>query len=98
MAAKEKSEAPKAPREVDQVRQIAFANGAKVSSNVSGAARVLITITQDGVDSGDAKFRAMLYAIEGAVRGHFDRGQSFQTMTQFVLKSNRVDVIVRCLK
>ncbi|MBM3347562.1 MAG: hypothetical protein FJY55_13855 [Betaproteobacteria bacterium] len=89
---------PKTPREVDQVRQIAFANGAKVAANTSGSGRSLINITLSGMDPKSPQFRGMLNAMEFAVRGHFDRGQAFQGMVRFTLKSNLLDIIVRCMK
>ena len=90
---------PKGQREVDEVRQIAFSNGGKIASSTSGGGgRHQITITRFGVDPDDKKFRAMLYAIEAAVRGQFDRGRPYQALVQFSLKSRFVDVIVRCMK
>lgn len=89
---------PKTPREVDQVRQIAFANGAKVATNTSGSGRSLINITLNEADPGSPRFRAMLNAIEFAVRGQFDRGQAFQGSVRFTLKCNLLDIIVRCMK
>ncbi len=58
----------------------------------------MITITLVVADTDDQQFRSMLYAIEFAVRGQFDRGQHFQGLTQFVLKGRSIDAVVRCLK
>lgn len=87
---------PKGQRELDQVRQIAHAYGAKVSAQTTGAGRHIITITKYGVDPEDKQLRAALYAIESVLRGQFDRGQRFQGMTQFSVKTNLIDVQVRC--
>jgi len=87
---------PKGQRELDQVRQIAHANGAKFSAQTTGAGRHIITITKYGVDPDDKQFCAALYAIESALRGQFDRGQRFQGMSQFSMKTNLIDVQVRC--
>ena len=98
MTAASPTQPPKTPREVDQVRQIAFANGAKVATNTATNGRSLITITLDEADSGSPRLRAMLSAMEFAVRGQFDRGQAFQGMVRFTLKCNLLDIIVRCMK
>ena len=89
--------APKGQRELDQVRQIAHAYGAKVSAQTTGGGRHIITITKHGVDPDDKHFRAALYAIESVLRGQFDRGQRFQGMSQFSMKTSLIDVQVRCL-
>lgn len=83
-------------READQVRQIAMSHGGKVSSNASGQ-RHMLTITRFGVDPTSPQLRAMLHAIEFAIRGQFDRGRAYQGMTQFTAKSRHVDVVVRCI-
>ena len=57
----------------------------------------MITLTRFGIDPDDKQFRAALHAIESVVRGQFDRGQRFQGLTQFTLKSNLIDVVVRCM-
>lgn len=87
---------PKGLREADQVRQIAMSHGGKVSSNASGQ-RHMVTISRYGVDPASPQLRSMLHAIEFAIRGQFDRGRSYQGMTQFMAKSRYVDVVVRCI-
>ncbi len=87
---------PKGQRELDQIRQIAYAHGAKISAQTTGAGRHIITITKHGVNPDDQQFLATLYAIESVLRGQFDRGQRFQGMSQFSLKTNLIDVQVRC--
>ena len=49
------------------------------------------------MDADSPQLRAMLRAIEFAIRGQFDRGRRLQGMTQFVAKSRLIDVQVRCL-
>lgn len=93
---KPRSGPAKGKREVDQVLQIAYSQGGKVTSRNSGDGKHTITIFADDVE--DQKFRSMLYAIESAVHGRFDRGQHYQSMTQFSLKSSLIDVIVRGMK
>ena len=88
---------PKGQRELDQVRQIAHAYGAKFNAQTTASGRHIITVTKHGVDPDDMQFRAALYAMESAVRGQFDRGQRFQGMSQFSMKTNLIDVQVRCL-
>jgi hypothetical protein len=93
---KKKSEAAKGQREADQVRQIASSHGGKITASQSGS-HAVITITCFGRDPESPETRAMLYAIEFAIRGRFDRGRSYQGMTQFTARSRVIDVLVRCM-
>jgi hypothetical protein len=88
--------APKGQREVDQVRQIGSSHGGKVLARQLSGVRHHITITLS-MDADSPQLRAMLRAIEFAIRGQFDRGRRLQAMTQFVAKSRLIDVHVRCL-
>ncbi len=85
-------------REVDQVRQIAAAHGGKVTCTPFGGSRHLVTISLFGTAEDDPRLRAMLYAIEFAIRGQFDRGRSYPGMKQFAARSRFVDVVVRCVQ
>jgi len=87
----------KGQRETDQVRQIAVTHGGKVSTTNSGA-KHLVTIAVMGAAEDDPRLRAMMHAIEFATHGQFDRGRSYQSMTQFSARGRHVDVVVRCIK
>ena len=84
-------------REVDQGRQIAAGHGGKVTCTPFGGSRYLVTISLFGAAEDDPRLRAMLYAIEFAIRGQFDRGRSFPGMKQFAARSRFIDVVVRCV-
>src|SRR5688572_10513296 len=90
-----KSAPPKGQREADQVRQIASSHGGKVTVGLSGGHPV-VTITCLGIEPEAPRTRAMLSAIEFAIRARFDRGRTFPGMTQFSAKSRVIDVVVRC--
>ena len=94
--APKKAAPDKGQREADQVRQIAAAHGGKVSATQSGGHQ-LITITCYGTNPEAPPTRAMLHAIEFAIRGRFDRGRSYPGMTQFAARGRNVNVAVRCL-
>ena len=89
---------PKGQREVDEIRQIAFSKGARITAMSSSGGKRTITITRIDAEPGDKQFRAMLYAIESVVRGQFDRGRPYLGLMQFTLKSRLIDVIVRCVQ
>lgn len=74
-----------------------MSQGGKVMVSTAGGGHYHISITRSGVDPDSPMLRAMLHAIEFAIRGQFDRGRAYQGMTQFVAKSRHVDVVVRCL-
>jgi hypothetical protein len=95
VSSSEKKPPDKGQREADQVRQIAMSHGGKVTTGMTGG-RPIITITYFGTDPEAPQTRAMLYAIEFAVRGRFDRGRTYPGMTQFMVHSRLVDVVVRC--
>jgi hypothetical protein len=86
----------KGQREADQVRQIAASHGGRVATSASGG-RHVITITLHGLAEDDPKLRGMLYAIEFATRGQFDRGRAYQGLTQYTARSRLVDVVVRVI-
>ncbi len=89
---------PKGLRELDQVRQIALSKGARITAASTSGGKQTVTITKFDVEPDDKQFRMMLYAIESAVRGQFDRGRPYLGMMQFSLKSRLIDIIVRCVQ
>lgn len=62
---------------------------------VSGGSRPHITITKRVSDLNDAYFRGMLSGIEYATRGHFDTGRERMGYTEWLLRSNLIEVTVR---
>ena len=92
------SEPLKGQREVDQIRQIAYAKSASITTSTSGSGKHRVTITQFGAEPENLEFRGMLHSIEYVLRAQFDRGRNMQSMTQFTLHSKLVDVIVHCVK
>ena len=91
------SKQPKGLRELEQVKQISLSSGAKITAASSSGSKQRIIVSHFGIEPDDPRIRAMLNAIEGAVRGQFDRGQRSPGMTQFTLKNNVIDVAVRCV-
>lgn len=91
-----KSEPLKGQREADQVRQIGMSHGGKVTASLSGG-HPIVSITCFGADPEGPQVRAMLRAIEFAIRGQFDRGRAFPGMTQFTAKTRFIAVMVRCV-
>jgi hypothetical protein len=98
MARERSSDPGKGKREVDQVRQIAYAKSASVNVVTSANGKHRVTIAQFGVEPENIEFRGMLHSIEFVLRAQFDRGQQMQSMTQFTLRSKLADVIVHCVK
>lgn len=90
------SEAAHLRRLVDEVLNCARSEHA--GTIVSGGSRPHITITKQVTDYNDAYFRAMLSGIEYATRGHFDTGRESWGYTEWLLRSQLIDVTVRASK
>ena len=88
--------AAQARRAVDEV--LGIATSTRASPAVTGGSKPHVTITKQVTDYGDAYFRGMLSGIEYATRGHFDTGRDSWGYTEWLLRSQLIDVTVRASK
>ena len=81
---------------VDEV--LGCARSEHAATVVTGGGRPHVTITKQVTDYNDAYFRGMLSGIEFATRGHFDTGRESWGYTEWLLRSQLIDVTVRASK